>query len=564
MAIFYTDNLTGNDTSGDGSISNPFKTILKAYQTCGNNDTIRVAGSGFTSTGVSGTITDTLSSTINTTSSLVGTLNSGDIITFVDPVWPENVLLYKVWSVNATSILLNAVVILPPGNYVISKLNLVHYTTVLNTAFENNASALVNKDNVSFEGGWTSGFTQQNGLTAFVFNATSATSVSASAFSAWNGTNLKFNNFAFVALNNAFQLPNANMTTRLGNIWWSSSGGLTSIFTPTLLPNPTPGNLYVSASTGSSSTSNTFDANGDYEINFDKVFISVPGVASTSSLIMKMNEAYTVVSGVGSFTSSCLIPSIHTEIGKLYVRFRGVTSGGGEESQQIFPNPAAGVVALINDMEFLNAGTSSVKTVGIRQAAATSDIQINLPSPKRIEDMPIAFWSFGTSFQSIYGGTTYVYDSEGSKVLKGLGGITYFADSTQYSTGSNSLRVKSNAPYSVDVNSGPQAIVIDDFIASGSAQTVTLKLKASVARTYVLGFICPQKKGPISGATSLVVMNQSFSITTNWADYTLTGLQTLANYQRYANANIKVVLLPTSGLPLTTPEFVWVDSVTVS
>lgn len=561
MAIFYTDNLTGNDTTGDGSIANPFKTILKAYQTCANNDTIRVAGSGFTSTGVSATITETLTSTIPTTSSLVGVLNSGDVITIVDPVWPENVLLYKVWSVSATNIVLNAAIVLPPGNYVISKLDQIHYAITSNIIVENNTTALVNKDNVSFEGGWTSGFTQQNGFTAFVFNAVSASQTGGTAFSAWNGTNLKFNNFAFVSFVNAFQLPNANMTTRLGNIWWSSSTAYTSVFNPTMLPNPTPGNLYVSGPGTSTGSSNTFDLNGDYEINFDKVFISVSSGAASSSLIMKMNEAYVVVSGTGSFASTTLLPVITTEIGKVYVRFRGIT---GEESSQLLPNPATGIVALINDMEFLNVGTSSIKTIGIRNPSATSDIQINLPSPKRIEDMPLHFWTFGSSFQSVYGGTTYVYDSEGSKVLKGLGGITYFADSTEYSTGTNSLRVKSNAPYSVDPSSGPQAIVIDDFVASGSAQTVTLKLKASVARTYTLGFICPQRKGPTGGATGLVIMNQNFSITTSWADYTLTGLETLANYQRYANANIKIVLIPQSGLPLTTPEFVWVDSVTLS
>ena len=78
MAIICTDNLLGNDTTGNGSAGLPYKTINKALSVAINGDEIRVAGSSFTQ--LPGTITGTAGSNFATTSNQTANLTTNDII----------------------------------------------------------------------------------------------------------------------------------------------------------------------------------------------------------------------------------------------------------------------------------------------------------------------------------------------------------------------------------------------------------------------------------------------------------------------------------------------------
>ena len=83
MATIHTNYLTGNDTTGNGTIVTPYKTINKAMTVGANNDEIRVAGSTFTA--LSGTITATSngSTTWNTSVNQTGILNYTDSLQLI-------------------------------------------------------------------------------------------------------------------------------------------------------------------------------------------------------------------------------------------------------------------------------------------------------------------------------------------------------------------------------------------------------------------------------------------------------------------------------------------------
>jgi hypothetical protein len=154
MAIWYTDNLTGNDTTGNGTIATPYKTINKAMTVGTNGDEIRAAGSGFTA--LAGTVTATSSggTTWNTSSNLTGILLPGDIITVNDAEFGDQKFFYKVFSVGVSSIVVDGAWNRTPNvTLTFSKITQQHYyTTTTNVTFEN--ITVTDKTNFKITGGW--------------------------------------------------------------------------------------------------------------------------------------------------------------------------------------------------------------------------------------------------------------------------------------------------------------------------------------------------------------------------------------------------------------------------
>lgn len=101
MAINYCDFLLGDDTTGDGTSGNPYKTITKASTGLGASDEVRCAKS-VDPTLLSEVLTFTFGSlTISTAGDLTGELSVGDFIgKGTDEYW------YEIDSINTTTITL--------------------------------------------------------------------------------------------------------------------------------------------------------------------------------------------------------------------------------------------------------------------------------------------------------------------------------------------------------------------------------------------------------------------------------------------------------------------------
>ena len=75
MAIICTNNLTGSDTTGDGTPGNPYKSVQKGLSLATGTDTVKVAGGQWT---LVGTVTATVRGiTLTTGADYTGSLSVG-------------------------------------------------------------------------------------------------------------------------------------------------------------------------------------------------------------------------------------------------------------------------------------------------------------------------------------------------------------------------------------------------------------------------------------------------------------------------------------------------------
>ena len=177
MAIYYTDFLNGNDTTGSGDFVNPFKSIYQASQALtANGDEIRVMGT--TSTVLPGTLTYTRNGTSIATSQDL-TSYFPDNFGYIRIIVPgkDDVFAY-VHGITATTIKLNIYYKFPleSGTFTTELITPTYFAGVgvtpvspsgttgyLDEVHANAASY----DNIRISGGWDTA-TTQGGYTTFI------------------------------------------------------------------------------------------------------------------------------------------------------------------------------------------------------------------------------------------------------------------------------------------------------------------------------------------------------------------------------------------------------------
>lgn len=190
MAVYYTDFLSGDDTTGDGSWANPYKTIYQGtLALTANGDEVRVKGSDF-SAALPGTLTFTYNSnTVQTSEDLTSLFpelvgaNDKVIIT-VDDDYGYGRTVCTVTAVTSTTLTLHTQWVGRSAAFGVKRLNTQHYyITALPTAPSGQSGWVdtIDKTNVSLytdikvTGGWTAEGVQ-SGMTAFVNARVGATS----------------------------------------------------------------------------------------------------------------------------------------------------------------------------------------------------------------------------------------------------------------------------------------------------------------------------------------------------------------------------------------------------
>jgi len=169
MAFIHTNYLTGNDTTGNGSTSTPYKTVYKAMQVAASNDFIKVAG-GQWSANLSGTFTFTQNSNvINTSVSQVGTVLVDDILSFEDGQFGFDKFHIKVLAVTTTTI--TTCMFWPMATTTVSdvrRIETYHYSSSGTTLFETWSTTDVQpngRTGITISGGWSNDYTVQLGWT---------------------------------------------------------------------------------------------------------------------------------------------------------------------------------------------------------------------------------------------------------------------------------------------------------------------------------------------------------------------------------------------------------------
>lgn len=171
MAFIHTNFLTGNDTTGDGTTSLPYKTVFKAISVAASSDTIKVAG-GQWSANLAGTFTFTQGSNVVTTSvSQVGTVLVDDILSFEDGQFGFDKFHIKVMAVSAGSI--TTALFWPMATTTVSdvkRLDAYHYSQATTSPAQFEAWSTTDvqpngRTGITISGGWNSTFDTQNGWT---------------------------------------------------------------------------------------------------------------------------------------------------------------------------------------------------------------------------------------------------------------------------------------------------------------------------------------------------------------------------------------------------------------
>ena len=557
MAIWYTDNIAGSDTTGDGSSTTPYKTINKAVSVAASDDTIRVAGSGWSA--VSGTInsnTSVSATLLNTSVNLTSELTAGvSLISIKDPQFGDRKMIFKVTAVTSTTITLHAAPGLVPGtNYQIEKVTTNYYASgTTNTTFENLTAVGTSLTGIKVEAGWTGGFAAQDGVTVMTYTVASAATSGSGITLTNTQTGWSFNNFVFSALATGVAFTTSGFTyyIGLGSIWGVGTRIFGSNFSNCAANIPgTPMKLYITSGgatplIGDSGPTNVapFTINELYVLDAGgatyAIQLNTKGQCTIENMYVKSIATSTLGSAAGGqlYNGNYIVNNLtigwatdptnqtyvlfgerstgkliaNTNLGSVTGKFFGLALPGGSQAQWI--NTAINV----DSNTYLGPNSISSGT----RAALTSN---------------------------------FVKDSEGEKLLI-AGALSIFADPTVFDTGTNSLRIKK-------ARTNTAVPVKQHYIPVGatSAITFTIRAKSSGSNSTIFGFQpSPGSPQDIIAGTLPYILPQTFTLTSEWADYTYT--LAAENVVQMAGNYVFLSCVSQSSWGQT---YVWIDSVTIS
>jgi hypothetical protein len=247
-----------------------------------------------------------------------------------------------------------------------------------------------------------------------------------------------------------------------------------------------------------------------------------------------------------------LIPSAHTVLNNLFVS----STAAGIQYNNIV---SIGAVLYLNgSITKLGSNKASMYfgSLGMAQYILPTQNIENIDTPDNSGFQSINAGLTNQNFLNAIKPTGYIKDQEGEKTILGTGQII-FADPTQYSTGTNSLRVSKSLIF---LGGYPICPIESLYVDSLTAKTITVRCKSSTAGSVVFSLISSQKYGLYNTSTQVIPLSaQTKTVSTEWTDVTYTGLD--AYYATlFLNSYIGLGI-DAAGLP---GKYIWIDSVTVS
>jgi len=604
MAFIHTNFLTGNDTTGDGSVSTPYKTVQKGLAVAVSNDFIKVAGGQWVP--VIGTFTFTNSSiTVNTATSMVGLIAVNDIITFEDGQFGFDKFHIRVTAVSATTLTIatgwQGPTQVTSGVY---KIDTFHYSTALTTTTLENVSWTAanqpsGRTGITVSGGWSPDFTVQAGWTVARSTAASPSSVrlfgvtGVSNIGDWR-ENLIFDRFLCSRITNFFQLGAGVSTFSMKEISWvgivtnnlaiTNSGVRIGIYNA---DSNTPVTFYVSP-----------QATSFYVTNVNNINPIAPESSLSTNFVLYANlggittDAF---SAVGCGISSANI-GVQGSPNKVTLHYR-TTYGSGlyanypanasgpivqsaspyyfskiiayfNRSSYMFLAVGANTTTQIEDIEFVGPFANSGCSVSFNGSVGQELIDLSQEG-KTIESfnpsMGLTFGQTGAPLSAnlntvcqVNLSTIQVRDAEGLKTIDGLGSV-YFKDPTN-----GWLRVSRSVWYDQTLDaelyaSGWKVVGVNDKL--NSPFTITFRLKQDGAGTEW------NQIGVQYGPNANQIVVQSVSLTTEFQDYFITiDPATISDWNTFAFPIYCGVASTVGNLNSTTNQstYCYVESITIT
>jgi len=586
MANIHTNFLTGNDSTGNGSTTLPYKTVTKALSVAINGDVIKVAGSDFTTASATPVTVNARATTITTSVDLTGQFAPGDSIFFdtaADDGFPMAANGFVIVSITSSLITLgsNAQLHIKPGSYIPYKLSTYHYSAASGN-FELFNLGTPTATDVTIEGGWDATYTTQVGWTGVKTAASSG--VANFIINAWNfiRPNIVWNNFLFSNINNAFGASTAAAiginkvafcicSTPFGTnnfgVHAPSSIGFSTIYSV--------GARITESWNGGANRPVTWNckqwvtgSSGTVTNRSLKVgYASGEGALAGPSI--KILDAYWRSLG-SQVNTSIWAPIAGSTIGDVYIDNLTMYVGGSSISPICNAQLNTQAWKYVNNLNVVNIdGTRSGITpfTNLNSSSQNPVGQIPLYVGKTtgvIEDLP--WMSYGSpqlmnTYLQCQNPAIYCKDSQGQKVINS-DSIVKYADPVEYVTGSNSLRFKLTTN-TTGTDLFHYFCGILNKPAGTSPFTITIKVKASKAIT--IDSIGVQYG--MSGLTATNAVPSTTSITTSWQNITCTITPTgLTSWTTVGDELLKTSIRINSLQIANQNEvaYLYVDSVTIS
>jgi hypothetical protein len=245
MAIYYTDYVNGDDTTGSGDFTNPFKTIWQASQAISaNNDEIRVKGQ--TAVSLPGTLTFAYNDQFVSTSQDLTSFfpNGSGYIKITNPSGPD--VYANVFSVTSTQLDMTFYQKFPlqSGTYSVEAIPSTYFPGVGVTPISPSGTSgyhdqvntnVINYDGIKITGGWDTE-TTQDGYTVFetrgtnYYNRYGTSALSIAGIQ--RGEQLEIHNFHVVNCNGWIKDSSTSHATgdmyfaNTPNVWGNSNFGI--------------------------------------------------------------------------------------------------------------------------------------------------------------------------------------------------------------------------------------------------------------------------------------------------------------------------------------------------
>jgi len=273
MTINYCDYAAGNDSTGDGSAGNPYKTITKASTGLSGGDEVRCAKSP-APTALSGTLTFTDGSTsVATSVDLTAVLAAKDFISLNSTGDHSGETWWEVKSLTSTTITLQAKYSGTGGTGTGYKLGVTDTGAAAGSIVQQVSASGSSGHLIKISGGWNlSGTPVQDGYTWFFQSGTNKDGY-ALQLSYKSYIDLDFGRVGFLRYSCAIDLSSSNNNTITtptcnGNSYcgiYLASSSNNTITTPTCNGNSSYG-IYLASSSNNTITTPTCNGNSSYGI----------------------------------------------------------------------------------------------------------------------------------------------------------------------------------------------------------------------------------------------------------------------------------------------------------
>ena len=534
MAIYYTDNINGNDSTGDGSWANPYKSISKASSVISaNGDEIRVVGGTWTA--LPGTVTVAPESEFITTTddltsyfpAVTGGTGSGMIRIINDSADYPVPSILPVFAVTSTQI--------DCGYYgrfqgpaqsglTIEYLDVIHYDTYGTNPvspdgaaayFDDLNSNLNSYTDIEISGGWTADGVQ-GGVTGVSSNASSDFSRYGTFLFGnigYRNDDLFIDNFAMVHI--VSFLTNSSTSFAPGRLYFSNCSSFPFGTSNFGMWNKTGKSSYfysnnsslTGSANGAGGAPTLFEVNQDIEGGYTpfRSYNSLAGIRDFTQLRVQSPVVNSRPTANNTYQSS----SYGTKIDTLKIWWRN-----GTTDNVVFGNQCYfGKVELGTNFPSFSAGLGPVTVqLGWAEQYGTPIIGDGTWDPQTVLNYGSA-WSSSTIIKLLGRYYFTLIDTDGSwKTMTYTGSNTSQTaiETTDYVTGSNALKLKTPNVVSSQI---PGTCVMAYPKFDGAAKTATFKLK--------------DVDGTASGVKIAYVydydnrVETSISLTTSYADYTI-------------------------------------------